>query len=90
MADIDLITDSFKALDDKLCELHTFLDLCHELAAADCPDWLFLVSRRIGEVQALTEAYARAVNQHAMPVLRDFAKLSRSTGLTPLPIREAA
>jgi len=90
MAAVDLITDSFQSLDDKLCEIHTFLDLCHELAPNDCPSWLSLVSLRIGEVQALTETCMGAVHQHALPVLRDLAKVSKGAGLAPLSASKGA
>ena len=78
MAGLKSIEDAQQTLSDALLDITTIVQMVDDLAGDDgAPAWVYVVRERVRQVDDAGQAYMRAVSEHAHPVLRDVAAVTR-------------
>ncbi|WP_234266456.1 hypothetical protein [Hydrogenophaga sp. NFH-34] len=80
MADVDVICAAGNVLEEKCLALTSFVEVCDQLDEYSRHRWLFVVGGLAHALNEAVQAYLVAVNQHALPHLRDLAALTKPSG----------
>lgn len=80
MAGMESIDAAGRALEEAVLDFATIVRVCDSINMDNPPDWLAMVFGRVLAIEDLVQAYMMAVHEHARPVLKDMAALSKSSG----------
>jgi hypothetical protein len=86
MAGIDVITKSRIELDETIYDLVNLVKVCDSLNPDNPPDWLAMIFGRVLDLDRKIETYVSAVQEHAIPLLRDVAQITSGKALKPLQV----
>lgn len=84
MAGIDVITNSRIVLDETIYDLVTLVKVCDSINPDNPPDWLAMIFGRVLDLERKIEIYTQAVQEHAIPLLRDVALITSGKASKPL------